>query len=182
MVIGFTKLPPDNSHAYSYVATATAADGKAYESNCNVETSTCELTGLTAARAYDVTVLACFVILPHEEICGLPSQLQKTWTRPRSTFYNFKVQIRVVFKSKHRYAFGQHQYDSQYKRRASLRTGIFLEKLKIGGQLLPSEYKLGCIQVSFVKCDCSPLWGFFEPIGFYTGVRFRWNSVLQCIQ
>ncbi len=89
MVIGFTKLPPANSHAYSYVATATAADGTAHESNCNVETLTCEMTGLTAARAYEVTVLACFVILPDEKIFGLPSQSHTTWTRPNGTFYNF---------------------------------------------------------------------------------------------
>ncbi len=90
VIIGFTKLS-DSSHAYSYVATATAADGKAHESNCNVETSTCELTGLTAARAYEVTVSACFSILPDENICSLPSQLETTWTRPAGMSYLFKI-------------------------------------------------------------------------------------------
>ncbi len=88
MVIGFTKLPPENSHAYSYVVTATSSAGKAHESNCNVETLTCELTGLTAARAYEVTVSACFFILPNEAVCSLQSQSQTTWTRPKGTFYN----------------------------------------------------------------------------------------------
>ncbi len=88
LIIGFTKLP-DNSHAYSYVAKATEAAGKVHESNCDVERSTCELTGLTAARAYEVTVSACFAILPDENICSLPSQSQTTWTRPTGMLYHF---------------------------------------------------------------------------------------------
>ncbi len=90
IVIGFTKLP-DISHAYSYVATATVADGKPHDNICNVEMSTCELTGLTAARAYEVTVSACFVILPDENICSLPSQLQTAWTRSAGMSYLFKI-------------------------------------------------------------------------------------------
>ncbi len=60
----------DGLKTYFYRVEGTGADGGVHKQDCSISNHSCQLVGLTPARAYTVGLRACFNPLPDKDVCS----------------------------------------------------------------------------------------------------------------
>ncbi len=67
--LSFKELT-DGLKTYFYRVEGTGPDGGVHKQSCSISNHSCQLVGLTPARAYTVGLRACFNPLPNKDVCS----------------------------------------------------------------------------------------------------------------